>query len=584
MDGAINAALAMAPAATAASFDTMTRAANDRLVQLEREAFGRIAAKDLAGARAILESPTYLENKAVLARGTQEFTQGLQVAVNLEMAAVERRSWRIAGLLLVAAVAGFVGLWRLLNRHLSRAQALFSAKQQEITKLALRDTLTGLANRRSLLLQLRGTVARAERSGQGFAVMVIDLDGFKPINDKLGHAAGDAVLAEVGRRLSERTRDADITARLGGDEFVLVLSSDPMMQTPGFQTDVQQGGMVHQVADRLMAVLSERVMLPQGDASIGASIGIAFFPNDAQTADDLIRKADLALYTAKHEGKGRVRFFQRAMEEALNENALLRGELAQAISRSEIVPFFQPQVDLHTGALVGFEVLARWIHPRLGIVSPATFIPLAESSGLIGDLTLHLTRAALRAACNWPGDFSIAVNVAPCQLKRSRLANDFLAVLAETHFPPERFEIEVTEDALRGDLEVVRGTVLALKEHGVRVALDDFGVGYSSLSRLSELPFDVLKIDRSFVHHMQTHPESTFLIRAIISLGQSLNLPTLAEGIESAEQARKLRRMGCQLGQGYFYAHPLPQEEVLKFIEQFSNPKQLPAERIANAV
>ncbi len=562
IDAAIARANAMAPPEVARTFDEATRVANDKLVLMERQAFAHVAAQNLEAASQVLDSPAYAEQKAILAQGTDVFMAGLQDSANARLHALTLRSWALISVLLGLSALAFVFLWRTLNRHLQRAEVAFDAKRVEVQRLALHDPLTGLANRRHLHMLLQGSVARAQRDGTRFAVLMIDLDGFKPINDRHGHQAGDAVLMAVGQRLAAQVRQGEVAARLGGDEFVVVLADDPSGH-PGQHATVDAPA---RVAQRLIAALSESIVLPQGPVRVSASVGVAYFPADATEPDDLLRKADVALYRAKHESRGEVRFFQQSMDDDARAREALAMDLRQAIASAQVVPYFQPLVDLHTGALVGFEVLARWHHDSRGAIAPDVFIPVAEQSGQIDALTVCVMRAALLAARGWGDHLTIAVNIAPQQLKSEVLVDRLLAVLEETQFPPQRFEIEITENALIGDLDLARRIVLRLKSHGIRVALDDFGTGYSSLSHLSDLPFDKIKIDRSFIHSMHERRESASIVNAIIGLGRSLNLPTTAEGIESQADADMLTSLGCHIGQGYLYSKPVPAADAERFI------------------
>jgi diguanylate cyclase (GGDEF)-like protein len=564
IDAAIARANAMAPADVARTFDEATRVANDKLVLMERQAFAHVAAQNLAAASQVLDSAAYTEQKAILAQGTDVFMAGLQNSVNARLHGLTLRSWALISVLLGLSALAFALLWRTLNRHLQRAELAFDAKHIEVQRLALHDPLTGLANRRHLHMLLQGSVARAQRDGARFAVLMIDLDGFKPINDRHGHQAGDAVLLAIGQRLTAQVRQGEVAARLGGDEFVVVLADD--RQDPhGHQAASEAPA---RVAQRLIAALSESIVLPQGLGAVrvSASVGVAYFPADATEPDDLLRKADVALYRAKHDSRGEVRFFQQSMDDDARARDALAMDLRTAIANAQVLPYFQPLVDLRTGALSGFEVLARWQHDSRGAIAPDVFIPIAEQSGQIDALTVCVMRAALLVARAWDERLTIAINIAPQQLKSEALVERLLAVLEETQFPPQRFEIEITENALIGDLDLARRIVLRLKSHGIRVALDDFGTGYSSLSHLSELPFDKLKIDRSFIHSMHERRESASIVNAIIGLGRSLNLPTTAEGIESQADADMLTRLGCHVGQGYLYSKPVPAADAEQLI------------------
>jgi diguanylate cyclase (GGDEF)-like protein len=553
IDKAIADAAALAPPAAAQRFDQATRLANDRLVEMERAALAAVRAGDAAAAQALLDSPAYAEQKAVLAQGSDALMAELQAAAAERLREQQRRSaaLMVASVLLVAAGCGL--LWRLLTRRLARAKAAFDDTQREVNRLALHDPLTGLFNRRYLRLQLDATLARAEREGSRVAVLVLDLDGFKPINDRLGHAAGDAVLVEVARRLTQQVRRGELVARLGGDEFVVVLDR------------CEEPDAVVRAAQRLVAAVAAPIALAQDEVAVNTGVGVAFFPADGRDLDDLLRRADVALYRAKGAGAGEVRFFEATMDQELREREALQADLRAAIAADAIEPHFQPLVNLADGRLTGFEVLARWRHAVRGNVPPAVFVPIAEDCGLIDAMTERVLRRALRAARDWPTHLTLALNIAPPQLRDAGLVDRLLALLHEAGFPPGRLEVEITETALMADLAAARRTVLALKAQGLRIALDDFGTGYSSLSHLSELPFDKIKIDRSFVASMHQRRESASIVNAIVGLGHSLNVPTTAEGIESADEARTLAQLGCDYGQGFLWARPMPAHDAAAF-------------------
>jgi diguanylate cyclase (GGDEF)-like protein len=550
IEKAIADALALASPEAGQRFDAATRAANDRLVEMERVALEHVSRGDLLAAQAVLNGEAYARQKAVLASGSDAFIEELQQSVQQRLSEVAQRSWWLLGGMLGITALLLLALWRHLARRLHGAEQAFSGKQEEVTRLALHDPLTGLANRRYLHMQLDGAIARAQRDKSGFSLLMIDLDGFKPINDRHGHAAGDAVLVEIGRRLSGLVRRGEIVARMGGDEFVVVLDSGTADEAP------------LRAARRLVDSIAEGILLPQGEVKVSGSVGIAFFPADGTAADELIRKADVALYRAKNEARGDIRSYHESMDYAARERETLEADLREAIATGRIEPYFQPLVDLASARLTGFEVLARWSHPTRGPVPPATFVPIAEDSGQIDALTVGVMRNALAAARHWDPSITLAVNIAPQQLTNDKLVDRLLDVLRETGFPPQRFEIEIKEDALMGDLDLARRIVLALKAHGVRVALDNFGRGYNSLSRLRKLPFDKIKIDRSFIHSMQGRPESATIVNSIIELGRSLNLPTTAEGIESEAEAEMLTKLGCAAGQGFLYSKAVPASEV----------------------
>lgn len=562
MDRSIASAMTLAPPGAAERFDAATRSANDALVATERRALDLATQGQLASAAALLNSPDYARHKEVLAHGGDRFFAELRHAVDDELETLKHRSWVLFGAITALSLAGFATLWTALDRRLLRAEQAFVEKQDEVARLALHDALTGLANRRHLSLQLQIAIARTRRDGNRLALLLLDLDGFKPVNDRYGHQAGDTVLIEVARRLKELVRESEIAARLGGDEFVVVIE-----QSAGSAHEGPDGAA--RAAQRLIASLKQPIAL-SGPAQqlvyIGASVGVAFCPGDATDADSLLRMADVALYRAKAEARGEARFFQQSMDDTLRQREALTLDLRDAIAAEQIVPYFQPLVDLATGTPTGFEVLARWEHAGRGSVAPVVFIPVAEDSGQIDALMACVLRAALREARDWGPHLTVAVNVAPRQLGNESLIGRLLGVLEETGFPAHRLEVEITENALIGDLALARRIVLDLKSHGIKVALDDFGTGYSSLSHLSELPFDKIKIDRSFVRTMHERPESASIINAIVGLGRSLNLPILAEGVESSADAQALLRMGCNAGQGYHFGRPMPARQVSEFL------------------
>ena len=554
IDDAIAKATRLAPPGAKERFDQATRLANDRLVALETRALAHARDRELAQGQTILASSAYASDKAVLARGTTALLAELQAHCEAQCQTIEQQSWTWVGFILLLAAVGFALLWRRLQTRLVRAELAFADKQAQVTQLALHDTLTELPNRRYLNLQLAGAIARASREQREFALLVIDLDGFKPVNDQYGHSAGDAVLTEISRRLTVLVRHGEMAARLGGDEFAVMLNH-------GVQSDGALGA-----AQRLMLALSEPVALPQGLMRVGASVGVALFPADATTADDLLRKADVAMYRAKQDGGRRVHFFAQFMDEELRDRAAFESHVRDAVALGQIVPHFQPLIELSSGRLTGFEALARWDHATRGAVPPDEFIPVADRCGVIDTLTTHIMTTSLAAAAHWPAPLRLAVNFAPSLLKRESLPEEIMQLLREANFPPERFEIEITESALIDDRDVAKNVILRIKSYGIRVALDDFGTGYSSLSHLSDLPFDRIKIDRSFVQTMQTHPESATIVSAIIALGRSLNRATTAEGIETPADAAALQAMGCEAGQGFLYSRAIASEEVAALI------------------
>jgi diguanylate cyclase (GGDEF)-like protein len=567
IDAAIANALTMATDASGTRYQNSVKSANDSLVMLERRAFELIHARDLVGAQALLAGQAYAAQKRILAEGQKRFVDELQSDVASSATRLQRNSWMVVFTLVLLAGLGFIGLWQKLNHDLHRSEDAFRTTQSEITQMALHDTLTGLPNRRYLNEQLDRAIARHARSGQPFATLVIDLDGFKPINDRFGHSAGDLVLTTISQRLTAQVRKDEVASRLGGDEFVVMLNRAG-----------EDDGLLR-AANRLISVVGEPITLAdESTVRVGASIGIALYPDDATDAEELVRRADVAMYRAKEGGRGSVRFFKESMDAEVSERALLEMDLRVSIATSQIVPFFQPLIDLQTRRLTGFEALARWHHPKHGLLVPDRFISIAEDTRQIGALTLSVLRMALAEASTWDDSLMLAVNIAPQLLEDDTLVERIVRMMEEVAFPPHRLEVEITESAFIRDMASASRLIHAFKAHGVSVALDDFGTGYSSLSHLSELPFDKIKIDRSFVQTMRERPQSATIVNAIIGLGHSMHLRTTAEGIEDPDDETMLRDLGCISGQGFLYSKPVPAEDVAAFVAQFKSQALTPVE------
>ncbi len=442
------------------------------------------------------------------------------------------------------------------RRHLAaleKAHEATEAAHQLAQSMARHDALTGLPNRRVFAETLEADVERARRGSIGYAVMVIDLDRFKPVNDFHGHAAGDEVLREIAARLAALSRASDMVARLGGDEFAVILEcAAPEDPTTAAST----------LAERIIATLGQPIGIGDQTVEVGASVGIAVCPNDGTDPDALLRAADIAMYRAKEEGRGAFRFFSPSMEKALRERVALEEDVRRAVAARDIRPHYQPVVKLSENRLAGFEILARWNHPIRGDVAPDVFIPIAESLGLIGELTYDLLRRACLEARDWPRDITISLNVSPLHFSDPVLPVKLLAILSETDFPPKRLEIELTETALVTDLEAARVTLAALQDIGIKVSLDDFGTGYSSLYSLHELHFDKIKIDRSFVTSMQSNAGSKKIVHSVIDLANSLGLPVIAEGIEHRQAMQEIVKRGGEYGQGYYLGKAMPADEA----------------------
>jgi diguanylate cyclase (GGDEF)-like protein len=408
------------------------------------------------------------------------------------------------------------------------------------------DGLTKLVNRSLFQECVRDAVAR----GSIFAVLCLDLDRFKAVNDDMGHAAGDVLLLAVAGRLKNCHRQNDVVARLGGDEFAVMLSSAASREQ------------VSESAERIAEALSRQFDVEGQMISISASVGIAFSQQDGHDAETLMRNADLALYAAKDGGKGGHCFFDPEMEVRLRARTEMERDLRSAIANDEIEMFYQPIVQCSTGSVSGYEALMRWRHPVRGMVSPLQFIPIAEACGLIASLGAHTLKLACRDAATWPTYLRVAVNVSPAQLRLGDLMGDVQAALAISGLTPARLDLEVTESILIQDDDSVNTVLRALRSLGVRIAMDDFGTGYSSLSYLQKFPFDTIKIDKSFIDGIGKWPAADAIVRAVISIAASLGIETVAEGVETAAQYKLVAEMGCNHVQGYVFSRPQPAAKV----------------------
>ena len=434
--------------------------------------------------------------------------------------------------------------WRR-HRELAREVSERTVSEERARALAARDPLTGFLNRRSMAEEGAAMLARAQRKHKAVALLMVDLDHFKPVNDMHGHAVGDSLLRAVAREIAAAMPPIALTGRLGGDEFSCAFLFDPA-----------QPGMVETIAERLVTHMAQPFDLEGLRLHISCSVGIARSDFDCSGIETLLRSADMAMYAAKKSGRNRFAWFDHSMERELQLRSTLETGLRAAIPNQQIVPFFEQQIDLATGRLTGFEVLARWQHPERGTISPELFIPIAEETGLIGELSLSIMLQAFQAARDWDPSLTLSVNISPAQLRDAWLAQKVIKVLTETGFPANRLEVEITESSLFDNLPLAQSIVGSLKNQGVRLALDDFGTGYSSLAHLRALPFDRIKIDKSFVTSINDSLDSAAIVNAIARLGDSLNLPVTAEGIETDAIEERVRAFGCAKGQGWLYGKP----------------------------
>jgi diguanylate cyclase (GGDEF)-like protein len=425
--------------------------------------------------------------------------------------------------------------------------------EAEIAYMARHDALTHLPNRRQFNEQLQQIVAQS-KAGDDVAVLCLDIDRFKSVNDTLGHPVGDVLLSTVATRLRRCVREADVVARLGGDEFAIV------------QVGVAQPTEATALSARIIDAISAPYDLDGHQVVVGMSVGIAIAPTDGTDAHQLLKNADMALYRAKADGRGVYRFFEPEMDARMQARRALELDLRKALVSGEFELFYQPLVEAQTERVLGFEALIRWQHPTRGMIAPLEFIPLAEETGLIVPLGEWVLHQACNEAVTWPDDLSVAVNLSPMQFKSKQLVPTVVNVLAASGLPSSRLELEITESVLLQDSDATLATLHQLRGLGIKISMDDFGTGYSSLGYLRTFPFDKIKIDKSFIQDMPTKADSLAIIRAVVAIGASLGINTTAEGVETPEQFERLRREGCTEVQGYYFSPPCPASEVRKLI------------------
>jgi diguanylate cyclase (GGDEF)-like protein len=450
---------------------------------------------------------------------------------------------------IAVAIAGFALLAALVLGHMRRTAATIASGETRLRHLALHDPLCGLPNRIFFSERLEAVLADVRKGSPSAAVLYIDLDHFKDVNDTLGHPIGDELIRAVTQRLTHTVHDDDLVARIGGDEFAVITS----------------GGSEHStlltIANRLIAAICAPYTISNQTIVIGASIGIAVVNEKTAGAADVMRHADMALYRAKNEGRNRACIYDTAMDSDLIQRKLIENDLRVAIERNELRVAYQPIVNNSGEVVVGVEALCRWTHPTRGEISPAEFIPIAENSGLIIELGEWVLRRACIDGNAWPS-VAVSVNVSPLQFRRSDFVDVVERILADTGFDPTRLELEVTESTLLGNVDTAELAMFRLKALGVRLALDDFGTGYSSLLYLRRFPFDKLKIDRSFVHSIERAADAAAIVHAVVSLGRGLGMKVTAEGVETAEQHLFLRAAGIHSMQGFRFGRPGPAADI----------------------
>ncbi|HJU55042.1 MAG TPA: EAL domain-containing protein [Pyrinomonadaceae bacterium] len=432
---------------------------------------------------------------------------------------------------------------------------------------AFHDALTGLPNRALLMDHLKLALARSQRNDKAmFAVIYLDLDRFKVINDSLGHMIGDQLLVGIARRLENSLRPGDTIARLGGDEFTVLLE------------DIQDRNYVVQIAERIQQELSSPFSLSGREVFTTVSIGIAISSKEYQQTEDILRDADTAMYRAKALGKARYEIFDKGMHDRATKLLQLETDLRRAMERDEFFVFYQPIMSLETGGLRGFEALVRWRHPEQGFISPSDFIPVAEETGMIVQIGEYVLREACRQMRQWeivlPSDppLFISVNLSVKQFSQPNLVERVAAILRETRLDPKNLKLEITESAVMENVETATEMLSRLRNLGLRISMDDFGTGYSSLSHLRRFPIDTLKIDRSFVTQMGDDEENAEIVRTIVGLAQNLGMDVVAEGVETPEQVETLTALGCEYGQGYFFSKPLDYQRAEQYICETYSP------------
>ena len=455
-------------------------------------------------------------------------------------------------------------------RHFDEFSALIRSRRaladlsEENSSLAHLDSLTGLANRRSFFRDLASLIEASASNECRFALGMIDLDGFKPVNDVYGHSAGDLVLAEVGRRLVAILGEEALLPRLGGDEFAFVLSGDISPEA------------VAAVGSQICGALEGPIVLPTGVARIAASIGCAVFPDMARDREQLIERADYALYFAKDHCRGQAVLFTTEHEGAIRARSLVEQELRRADLARDLKLHFQPIVDVGAQRVVAFEALARWTNPRLGAVSPDIFIVAAERLGLIGTITAVLLGKAIDAMRDWPDDVGLSFNLSAHDIASPVAVSRIVSLIQTSGVAPGRIALEITETALMHDFDTAREALLALKAVGVQISLDDFGTGYSSLGYVRRLPIDKIKIDRSFTADVVVDRASRDIVKTIVDLCRNLDLSCIVEGVETADHVLILRSLGCRTMQGYHFGRPVPAVDVSELNRRLSRPEAEP--------
>ena len=437
--------------------------------------------------------------------------------------------------------------------------------------LASTDSITGLYNRKGFADRAGQLCSEAGARAANLIVISFQIHRFKTVNDQHGYETGDRLLKTISVSLADELGPDAVLARLSGDEFAVALA---------FGADEMDRA--DELAEAVLRIVSRPLLFEERIIQVGAFAGIASAPAANVRIPDILRRADIAMDHARNGRVARPVWFDAGMERALIAHGEIEQGIRMGLEHGQFVPYFEPQVDLGTGEISGFEVLARWIHPLSGVIGPDVFIPVAEEIGLIGRLSEHVIGEALREAADWDPKIKISVNISPFQLADGWLAQRIVKILADTGFPAERLVIEVTESSLFADIDLARTIVTSLKNQGVRLALDDFGTGFSSLSHLRSLPFDIIKIDRSFVTNINSKRESSAIVRAVTTLAAALQVPVCVEGIENEDSYKTVVRLGCQIGQGWYFGKPMPAEQARDLLESRDGHDCLPLRSAIN--
>ena len=549
MDEAMSDGQDLATNDIAETFDRETKTAYDSLIAIETKAFQQVKIGNLAQAAAILNSAEYQDQKKILTDGTDHFVSMLAKQNQKQVDDVKSIANIVLALLGVMGIAGAAGIWMMLRRRLGDSEIENLHVEQRLNLRAMHDELTGLPNRRTFNERTTAIIERCSQTKIGMvSVAMIDLDNFKDINDTLGHHFGDALIREIARRFSAAMPEGSILARFGGDEFAVA-------------NNILNEAHAEQIRQHMAGAFKAPFEVLGETLRITASIGVAVFPMHGDNVAEMLRVADIALYKAKDDGRGRIRLFYPEMDVKVKERKLLELDLRHAIETDQLELHYQTLMSSNAKQVTGLEALVRWRHPEKGMISPSIFIPIAEQSGLIIQLGQWVMARAFKDAARWP-DMMLAINLSPKQFRHSNFVNMVKSLVEETGVNPHRIEFEVTESLLLEENGIIQSILSSLHNMGFRFSLDDFGTGYSSLSYLRKFPFNKIKIDQSFIKSIETSNEAAQIIQSVVNLGKALHMTVTAEGVETVEQFNFLHAAGCQQLQGFLFSHPAPAQEI----------------------